>query len=60
MFEKTAEKFPDREAYVFCEDGDRATFSQFKQQVGTDLVNSGLLLQIEKGQISVQLLSILF
>lgn len=33
MFDKTVEKFPDREAYVFCEDGERATFSQFKQEV---------------------------
>lgn len=56
MFETTADKFPDREAYVFCEDGDRATFSQFKQQVGTYLVNLGIPLQIEKGQVSVQLM----
>lgn len=43
MFDKTVEKFPDREAYVFCEDGNRATFSQFKQEVGTGLetYNSG-------------------
>ncbi|KAL9973510.1 hypothetical protein ACROYT_G019979 [Oculina patagonica] len=41
MFEKTVEKFPDREAYVFCEDGDRATFSQFKQEV--DQLAEGLI-----------------
>ena len=33
-FDRAVEKFPDREAYVFCEDGSRASFSQFKQEVG--------------------------
>jgi len=33
LFDQTVEKFPDREAYVFCEDGQRATFSQFKLEV---------------------------
>ncbi|KAJ7327733.1 hypothetical protein OS493_026611 [Desmophyllum pertusum] len=45
MFDKTVEKFPDREAYVFCEDGNRATFSQFKQEVdhlAEGLVSRGL------------------
>nr|XP_058971421.1 medium-chain acyl-CoA ligase ACSF2, mitochondrial-like isoform X1 [Pocillopora verrucosa] len=41
MFDKTVEKFPDREAYVFCEDGDRATFSQFQQEV--DQLAEGLI-----------------
>ena len=33
LFDQTVEKFPDREAYVFCEDSQRATFSQFKLEV---------------------------
>jgi len=32
-FDKAVDRFPDREAYVFCEDGNRASFSQFKQEV---------------------------
>ena len=31
--DKTADKFPDRDAYVFCEDNERATFSQFREEV---------------------------
>ena len=32
-FDKVVERFPEREAYVFCEDGHRATFSEFKHEV---------------------------
>ena len=32
-FDKVVERFPEREAYVFCEDGHRATFSEFKPEV---------------------------
>ena len=32
--DKTVEKFPDREAYVFCEDNKRATFAKFQEEVG--------------------------
>jgi fatty-acyl-CoA synthase len=31
--DKIAERFPDREAYVFCEDDKRATFAEFKEEV---------------------------
>ena len=31
--DKTVDKFPDREAYVFCEDNERATFAQLKDEV---------------------------
>ncbi|XP_020629869.1 acyl-CoA synthetase family member 2, mitochondrial-like isoform X2 [Orbicella faveolata] len=41
LFDQTVEKFPDREAYVFCEDGQRATFSQFKLEV--DALAEGLV-----------------
>jgi len=40
-FDKAVDRFPDREAYVFCEDGNRASFSQFKQEV--DHLAEGLL-----------------
>ena len=29
----TVEKFPDREAYVCCEDNERATFAEFQGEV---------------------------
>jgi len=41
LFDQTVERFPDREAYVFCEDGQRATFSQFKLEV--DALAEGLV-----------------
>jgi len=31
--DKTVEKFPDREAYVCCEDNERATFAKFQEEV---------------------------
>ena len=31
--DKIADKFPDREAYIFCEDNERATFSQLREEV---------------------------
>ena len=31
--DKTVEKFPDREAYIFCEDNERATFAKFQEEV---------------------------
>lgn len=31
--EETVERFPDREALVFCRDGLRKTFAQFKEEV---------------------------
>lgn len=31
--EETAERFPDRQALVFCRDGVRKTFAQFKEEV---------------------------
>lgn len=31
--EETVERFPDREALVFCRDGVRKTFAQFKEEV---------------------------
>lgn len=40
-FDKAVERFPDREAYVFYEDGNRASFSHFKQEV--DQLAEGLL-----------------
>ncbi|XP_067403582.1 medium-chain acyl-CoA ligase ACSF2, mitochondrial [Emydura macquarii macquarii] len=39
--EETAHRFSDREALVFCRDGVRKTFAQFKQEV--DLAAAGLL-----------------
>ena len=31
--DRTVDKFPDREAYVFCEDNQRATFAEFQGEV---------------------------
>lgn len=31
--DKIAEQYPDREAYVFCQDNQRATFAEFKDEV---------------------------
>ena len=31
--DQTVEKFPDREAYVFCEDNQRATFAELQKEV---------------------------
>ncbi|NXX97887.1 ACSF2 synthetase, partial [Centropus bengalensis] len=46
--EETAERFPDRDALVFCRDGVRKTFSQFKEEV--DQAAAGLLaLGLKKG-----------
>ncbi|XP_022795327.1 acyl-CoA synthetase family member 2, mitochondrial-like isoform X3 [Stylophora pistillata] len=39
--DKTVEKFPDREAYVCCEDNKRATFAEFQGEV--DRLAAGLL-----------------
>ncbi|XP_020629867.1 acyl-CoA synthetase family member 2, mitochondrial-like isoform X3 [Orbicella faveolata] len=39
--DKTVEKFPDREAYVCCEDNERATFAKFQEEV--DDLAAGLL-----------------
>ena len=33
QLEKTVEKFPNNEAYVFCEDNHRATFAEFQEEV---------------------------
>lgn len=33
MLDKTADKYPEREAYVFCEDNSRATFKQLREEV---------------------------
>lgn len=33
VLQRTAERFPDREAMVFVEDGVRKTFAQFQQDV---------------------------
>ena len=32
-FDSTVDKFPDREAYVFCEDNQRVTFAKFQEEV---------------------------
>ncbi|NXG25079.1 ACSF2 synthetase, partial [Grallaria varia] len=46
--EETVERFPDREALVFCQDGVRRTFAQFKKEV--DQAAAGLLaLGLKKG-----------
>ncbi|NXH95944.1 ACSF2 synthetase, partial [Pachycephala philippinensis] len=46
--EETVERFPDREALVFCRDGVRKTFAQFKEEV--DQAAAGLLaLGLRKG-----------
>ncbi|NXM72378.1 ACSF2 synthetase, partial [Serilophus lunatus] len=46
--ERTVERFPDREALVFCRDGVRRTFAQFKEEV--DRAAAGLLaLGLKKG-----------
>ncbi|XP_054501021.2 medium-chain acyl-CoA ligase ACSF2, mitochondrial isoform X2 [Agelaius phoeniceus] len=46
--EETVERFPDREALVFCQDGVRKTFAQFKEEV--DQAAAGLLaLGLRKG-----------
>ncbi|NWW30226.1 ACSF2 synthetase, partial [Panurus biarmicus] len=46
--EETVQRFPDREALVFCRDGVRKTFAQFKQEV--DQAAAGLLaLGLRKG-----------
>ena len=33
QLDKTVEKFPNHEAYVFCEDNHRATFAEFQEEV---------------------------
>ncbi|NWV02570.1 ACSF2 synthetase, partial [Ptilonorhynchus violaceus] len=46
--EETVERFPDREALVFCRDGVRKTFAQLKEEV--DQAAAGLLaLGLKKG-----------
>ncbi|XP_025054944.1 acyl-CoA synthetase family member 2, mitochondrial [Alligator sinensis] len=46
--EETVHRFPDREAMVFCREGVRKTFAQFKQDV--DQASAGLLaLGLKKG-----------
>ncbi|NXT22610.1 ACSF2 synthetase, partial [Syrrhaptes paradoxus] len=46
--EETVERFPDRDALVFCRDGVRKTFAQFKEEV--DKAAAGLLaLGLKKG-----------
>uniref|UniRef100_A0A8C3UJY3 Medium-chain acyl-CoA ligase ACSF2, mitochondrial n=1 Tax=Catharus ustulatus TaxID=91951 RepID=A0A8C3UJY3_CATUS len=46
--EETVERFPDRQALVFCRDGVRKTFAQFKEEV--DQAAAGLLaLGLRKG-----------
>ncbi|NWU72727.1 ACSF2 synthetase, partial [Pterocles burchelli] len=46
--EETVERFPDRDALVFCRDGVRKTFAQFKEEV--DQAAAGLLaLGLKKG-----------
>ncbi|KAM9258308.1 medium-chain acyl-CoA ligase ACSF2, mitochondrial [Cariama cristata] len=46
--DETAERFPDRDALVFCRDGVRKTFAQFKEEV--DHAAAGLLaLGLKKG-----------
>ncbi|NXD76786.1 ACSF2 synthetase, partial [Halcyon senegalensis] len=46
--DETAERLPDRDAVVFCRDGIRKTFAQFKEEV--DQAAAGLLaLGLEKG-----------
>ncbi|NWI19812.1 ACSF2 synthetase, partial [Crypturellus soui] len=39
--DETAQQFPDRDAFVFCRDGVRKTFAQFKEEV--DQAAAGLL-----------------
>ncbi|XP_016158311.1 PREDICTED: acyl-CoA synthetase family member 2, mitochondrial [Ficedula albicollis] len=47
--EETVERFPDREALVFCRDGVRKTFAQLKEEV--DQAAAGLLaLGLRKGE----------
>ncbi|PKU36468.1 hypothetical protein llap_13230 [Limosa lapponica baueri] len=46
--DETVERFPDRDAVVFCRDGVRKTFAQFKEEV--DQAAAGLLaLGLKKG-----------
>ncbi|XP_074464007.1 medium-chain acyl-CoA ligase ACSF2, mitochondrial [Larus michahellis] len=46
--DETVERFPDRDAVVFCRDGVRKTFAQFKEEV--DRAAAGLLaLGLKKG-----------
>ncbi|NWS76757.1 ACSF2 synthetase, partial [Crotophaga sulcirostris] len=46
--DETVERFPDRDALVFCRDGVRKTFAQFKEEV--DQAAAGLLaLGLKKG-----------
>ncbi|XP_071787632.1 medium-chain acyl-CoA ligase ACSF2, mitochondrial-like [Asterias amurensis] len=48
IMDETTEKYPDRESHVFCADGIRRTFAQFKQE--TDKIALGLLaLGIKEG-----------
>ncbi|XP_033646338.1 medium-chain acyl-CoA ligase ACSF2, mitochondrial-like isoform X1 [Asterias rubens] len=48
IMDETTEKYPDRESHVFCADGIRRTFAQFKQE--TDKIALGFLaLGIKKG-----------
>ncbi|NXY86500.1 ACSF2 synthetase, partial [Alcedo cyanopectus] len=46
--DEAVERFPDRDAVVFCRDGIRKTFAQFKEEI--DQASAGLLaLGLEKG-----------
>ncbi|CAB3989761.1 AMP-binding [Paramuricea clavata] len=48
VVDSTAEKYPDREAYVFCESGRRATFAELK--IKADKLATGFLaLGLKKG-----------
>lgn len=46
--DKTVDRFPDREAYVFCEDNQRATFADFQEEVN-DLAAGLLAMGLKKG-----------
>ena len=35
----TVDRFPDREAYVFCQDNKRATFAKFQEEVNMFLTS---------------------
>ncbi|XP_029195189.2 medium-chain acyl-CoA ligase ACSF2, mitochondrial-like isoform X2 [Acropora millepora] len=46
--DQTVEKFPDREAYVFCEDNQRATFAELQKEVN-DLAAGFLAMGLKTG-----------
>ena len=50
-FDSTVDKFPDREAYVFCEDNRRVTFAKFQEEVSIFFIFHDQCLHASLGKV---------